>query len=204
MSAPYKKRQYWTPEQIKILADNYHESTSEEMVELLGGVFLGQKICDKAKKIGLCKSETYKSKYKISSNGRFSAGIKPWNKGINYKAGGRSIETRFKPGLVPANRSSVGTKRIDTEGYILIKIEEGMHKFRLLHREVWKEHHGEYPSSGMVLVFKDGNKRNCKIDNLECISRKELMLRNSINKYPEEIKDVIRLRAVITRKINGK
>lgn len=204
MKRHYEKRKHWTQEQLKILVDNYPESTRKEMEELLCGVFVGRAIHDKAKNIGLRKSETYKSKYNILSNGKFLSGGIPWNKGVNYQAGGRSIETRFKPGLVPKNRSDVGTKRIDSEGYVYIKIEEGKHKFRLLHREVWKEHHGEYPPKNMILVFRDGNKQNCDIKNLECITRKELMSRNSVQNYPEEIKGLIRLRAVITRKINGR
>lgn len=68
-----------------------------------------------------------------------------------------------------------------------------MNKWRLLHREVWKQHHGEYPPRGTALIFKDGNRQNCDINNLELITRKQLMTRNSIHNYPQEIIEVTRL-----------
>jgi hypothetical protein len=98
----------------------------------------------------------------------------------------------------------VGTQRISVDGYLEIKVAEGMHQWRLLHREIWKQNHGAYPDKGMALAFRDGNKLNCSIENLELITRRQLMDRNTVHNLPEEIKEVIRLNGVIRRKIHGK
>ncbi len=42
----------------------------------------------------------------------------------------------------------------------------------LVHRLVWEEQFGVIPK-GMDIHHKDGNKLNNKIENLECLSRKE-------------------------------
>jgi len=73
-----------------------------------------------------------------------------------------------------------------------------------LHREVWKQHHGQYPPAGTAIVFVDGNKQNCDINNLKLLTRKELMQRNSIHNLPEQLKEVLALKRAIVRKINGK
>jgi hypothetical protein len=139
------------------------------------------------------------------NSGHFKKGATPWNKGLKgFNQGGRNQETRFKKGSCPRNHRAVGATRLTKDGYIEIKIEEGLRKWRLLHREVWRQHHGCYPPCGTALTFKDGNKLNTDISNLELICRSDLMERNTVHNYPEEIKAVIQLRSVLTRKINDR
>lgn len=45
----------------------------------------------------------------------------------------------------------------------------------MLHRIVWVEHHGAIPP-GHQVMFRDGDRRNCAIDNLFCKSRREASL----------------------------
>lgn len=40
------------------------------------------------------------------------------------------------------------------------------------HRVIWEKHHGKVPE-GYCIHHKDGNKKNNRIENLECLSRKE-------------------------------
>jgi len=203
MSKHTKPRQYWSSEQKEIVLENYADSTPQQMKSLLNGSFDARQIADKAKKMGIRKSPAYRELHGITDTGRRRIGSEPWNKGTHYRAGGRSPIYRFKPGQIPPNRRPVGSTRITKDGYVEIKIEEGMFKWRMLHREIWKRHYGEYPPRGTALLFKDGNKQNCDISNLELLTRKQLMDRNTIHNYPEEIKELTRLRAVITRRING-
>lgn len=195
-------RQYWTPEQEAIVREHYADSPSGQLEQLLGGLFNTRQIGHKAKRMGIRKSQAYREMLGCSETGRRIAGSSPWNKGTNFTAGGRSSLHRFKTGSVPKNYRPVGSTRINVDGYVEIKIAEGKLQWRALHWENWKQHYGEYPPKGSALIFKDGNKQNCAIDNLELLTRKQLMQRNSIQNYPEEIKEVIHLRAVITRKIN--
>ena len=205
MSKHTKKRKFWTHEQEQIVRDHYADSSPQQMNKLLNGEFDIRQIAHKAKIIGIRKSAAYKQIYGLSENGQFLPHRDPPNKGKHFRAGGRSAETRFKPGQVPANWKPVGSTRITVDGYLEIKTEEGMHKWRLLHREVWKQHHGKYPPPGTALIFKDGNKLNCRdISNLELVTRKQLMQRNTVHNLPESLKEVVRLRASIIRRINDR
>ncbi|MNN30638.1 hypothetical protein D3C81_1442920 [compost metagenome] len=65
---------------------------------------------------------------------------------------------------------------------------------------LWEQHHGQVPA-GLILVFRDRNKQNIQLDNLELITRAENCRRNSIHRYPPELKDVIRLQKKLERTI---
>lgn len=197
-----KRSRRWTKQEIDMLAKHYPESTSTEMAALFGGKYDTQAICNKANTLAIHKSQAYHEKYGIDKNGKFLRNAVPWNKGIKFEAGGKSELTRFKPGRVPPNHRPVGSIRIDKDGYTQIKVDEGKNKFRLLHREIWKQHHGSYPARGTAIKFKDGNKANCSIDNLEIISRAELMRQNSMHNMPEQIRSVIHTRISLIRRIN--
>jgi len=200
------KRHIWTDEQIAILRNRYPNEKSEIIAKDIGVVI--ESIYNKAYSLGLKKSdEFFNSPVSGRTNGkqgacsRFVKGVKPWNKGMKgLQIGG--IETRFKPGSKPINHRPVGSTRVSVDGYVEIKIAEGLHQWRLLHRENWKKQHGEYPPKGMALVFKDGNKQNCDISNLELLTRDELMDRNTYHRYPKEIALLLQLKGALTRQIN--
>ncbi len=66
----------------------------------------------------------------------------------------------------------------------------------------WEAVNGPLPK-GHALVFKDGNKQNTAVENLELLSRAELMRRNSYHtNYPKEVAQLVQLRGAITRQIN--
>ena len=141
----------------------------------------------------------------MSNSGQFKKGMIPWNKGMKgLPSKGKMKDSQFRPGNQPANWRPVGSTRINVEGYIEIKVAEGMHQYRLLHREIWKQHHGSYPPKGHALIFINGNRQDCDIRNLKLVTRKELMLMNTVHRLPENLKEVIRLKGVLKRKINGK
>lgn len=134
---------------------------------------------------------------------QFQPGLTPWNKGSHYAAGGRSAETRFKPGAVPPNYKPVGSERV-CDGYLQRKLTDTGYPPRdwvPVHHIVWREAGREIPTAH-ALVFRDGNRRNFAIDNLELVSRGDLMRRNTRHKLPPEINDLISLRAALVRKIN--
>jgi hypothetical protein len=69
------------------------------------------------------------------------------------------------------------------------------------HKVVWEKHNGKVPK-GYKISFRDGNTQNCDISNLYLITFEELMLKNQIHNYPEDIKELIYLRGRITREVN--
>lgn len=110
--------------------------------------------------------------------------------------------TFFPPGHVPFNYKPMYSIsiRADTSGipYKYIKIAKG--HWELLHRYVWSQAHGPI-SRGMVIAFKDGNSLNCDISNLEMITMKQNMLRNSAANIPEDLREIVKLKNKLTKKI---
>jgi len=199
-----KKRQYWNSDQEQVVLKHYADSTPQELEMLLNNVFVAAQINHKAKKLGVKKSDEYLIRFGILENGKFCKNRNTHNKGKRFISGGRSIETRFKPGLTPPNHKPVGSTRTTVDGYLEIKVAEGRRQWKPLHHKVWKDTHGIYPEKGTAIIFRDGNKKNCNIDNLELISRKQLMQRNTVHNLPEELKEVIRLKSSLMRRINDK
>jgi hypothetical protein len=65
---------------------------------------------------------------------------------------------------------------------------------------MWEEVYGPVPP-GHAVAFKDHDKSHIVLENLELISRNELMRRNTIHNYPPELKQTIRLARKLTRVI---
>jgi hypothetical protein len=147
--------------------------------------------------------------------GRIQAGNVPFNKGIKRPgyAVGRMAETQFKPdnrsGFAEKNWKPVGTIVADPEGFLRIKVRDRIHGlpkgwdksiWPLMHWREWEKHHGPIPT-GHKVVFRDGNRAHCEINNLELITDAEMMRRNSIHKLPDELTEVIRLNASLKRRL---
>lgn len=139
---------------------------------------------------------------------RFKKGQVPWNKGKPHPARGRSAETQFKPGTLQGRAAEIaqpiGAERLSKDGYLERKVNNDLpfqKRWRAVHILVWEEANGPLPE-GHCVVFRDGNKQNVALENLECISRAENMRRNTLHRYPKEITDAIRARAVLNRRIN--
>ena len=66
---------------------------------------------------------------------------------------------------------------------------------------VWEEVNGKVPK-GCMISFKDGNVKNVDIDNLELLTRQEMVSRNSSSRYPEEVRKLIAVKREFTRRMN--
>lgn len=114
----------------------------------------------------------------------------------------------WQKGHVPHTWVPIGTEVTDSLGYRKRKVREGakpaIHNFRFVHVLLWEKHHGPAPE-GHAVVFRNGDKTDIRIENLECISRRELMRRNTRwNRYPEEVNELITTRARLTRRISNR
>ncbi len=99
----------------------------------------------------------------------------------------------------------LGSLSTDRHGYTIRKMTETgkTSDWVSLHRLLWTEAHGPVPV-GHYVRFKDGNKRNITLENLELVSVRENMLRNTIQRYPPELKKTMFLTARLRRKIKEK
>ena len=138
---------------------------------------------------------------------QFKPGHTPHNKGkqISAEIYEKVAPTMFKRGNKPHNTKPNGTinVRADKSGrlYQYIKIKDC--QWELLQRHVWTQANGEIPP-GSVVIFLDGNYLNCELNNLQVISRRENMARNTIQRYPAELQEVMKLTSKLKRKTNGK
>ena len=105
----------------------------------------------------------------------------------------------FKKGEKSLNWKPVGSERTNVDGYRERKVAETGYPpkdWRPVHQLIWLEAGREIPK-GHLVVFRDGDKTNLVLDNLECISRTENMRRNTVHNLPEEIKEVVYLKSAI-------
>lgn len=146
----------------------------------------------------------------VGASSRFLRGHVPANKGLRRPgwSPGRMAETQFKPGVKPRTWKPIGSTRFTKDGYLQRKVSDTGYPPRDWvgeHTLLWEKAHGPIPK-GHALVFKDRNKGNRNkgniyLDNLELITRRELMRRNTIHNYPPELADVIRLGAALKRQL---
>ena len=139
----------------------------------------------------------------VGKEGRFKPGQIPSNKGqkMDPDQYEKCKVTFFATGHKPHNIKWNGYERYDKDGYVMIRVNEG--KFRLKHRVIWEQHNGLIPK-GMIVVFRDKNRLNFDIKNLELITRQEGIKRNRIDQYPQELKTLIKLNNKLKKKINEK
>lgn len=133
-----------------------------------------------------------KNKNGLSSGiagGQFQKGQISWNKGkkmslFQYE---KSKPTMFKKGNIPANARAIGSERIDKNGYILIKIQDG-HKnknWTRKHRYLYEQAYGKVPE-GHKVIFADGNNRNFDLQNLIVVSDAEELIMNRNKLFKED------------------
>lgn len=209
-------RKEWSSEEIEIIKLRFPFEKTAKIAKDLGCTY--SQVQKKAKDLNLEKSKVFNAKVRKETtenllNGgkkhRFKKGNIPYNKGKKIDVGGRSVETRFKKGHLPHNTKKNGSISIrnDRRGipYAFIRVSLG--KWEHLHRYIWETTYGPI-SKGTVIRFKDGNTLNCDLENLEAINRGEHMERNTIHRFPPELKQAIRrlskLKRIIKKKENEK
>lgn len=150
-------------------------------------------ICNNIHKLGIKKG---------TNSGQFKKGSEPSNKGQKMRQStyDKLKKTMFKKGNKPANMKHEGYESLDSKGYIKMHHNGRM---QLKHRVIWESVNGRMPAN-CVIIFKNGDNRDFRIENLECITRAENMKRNSIQRYPKEVKEVIRLKNKLIKKIKEK
>ncbi|MEO1892689.1 MAG: HNH endonuclease signature motif containing protein [Alcanivorax sp.] len=203
-------RRKWSEAEDRVLVRNYPDSLTADIARRLGRT--NSSVYQRAQLLGLKKSEAFLSSeaagrtnlLEAGKKHRFHADQTPWNAGKKgWQAGGRAKETQFKKGRRPHTWNPVGHERLTKDGYLQRKVADTgctPRDYRMVHHLVWEEAGGEIPP-GHVLVFRNGNKRDIRPENLELITRAENARRNSIHRYPPELRAAMRAAGKLRRKI---
>lgn len=182
----------FSDQQEAFIHQHYKGVFNKELTDLVNKQFGTNYTTDQIK--------AYKARNKLDSGigGHFVKGQVPFNKGLKQEdfmskeAIENTKKTRFKKGQSPTNYQPIGYERVSVDGYVEVKIrdEKGVHStknFELKHRYIWEQEHGKIPKNHVVL-FKNGNKQDIRLDNLILIDRATLLHLNKqelLTEYPE-------------------
>lgn len=211
-------RCYWREDELAVMRANYPHVPTQQIADQLGRS--PKQIYSQAKNLGLRKSDAYLASPDAcrlrmgDAPGwahRFKPGHETWNRGTKGVSG-LHPNTRahwLRPGNKPQTTVPIGSRRITSDGYLEIKVADtpGVYtlRWRGVHRLVWEREHGPAPA-GMVVTFKAGLRTaveaDITLDALECVTRAELMRRNSVHTRYPELAPVVRAAGVLTRQIN--
>lgn len=160
-------RRYWTIKDLNYLKANLHLTDNQLAVALNRDK---QSIGNARWRYGLKKQE---------NRGCFKQGFTPWNKGKEYNAGGRSVQTRFKTGHKKPNERPLYTvfgQRDAKRMYLFIKLPHCRNY--PYGRYVWEQKTGRRLKPGEVISFRDGNQLNCDFKNLIKVTKAEMAAKN--------------------------
>ena len=214
-------RRMWTESDREVLRRTYADYPTESIARSLGRS-IGQ-VYQQAQSLGLRKSATFIASMSRAQSlrpdhggraTRFQPGLAPENKGLRRPgyAPGEMARTQFKPGRAAcesANYVPIGSLRLSKDGYLERKVTDDRsiapaRRWVAEHRLVWQATHGQIPG-GCAIAFRAGqftaDLTLITVDRLECVTRAELMRRNTIHRYPEPVKQVMRLRGRLSRAI---
>ena len=189
--------------------ENYATKTAQEIADVLE-VRIGR-VYRIAEILGIKKpleaiSQRAKENYKMSEKWlkpyQFKKGVHVWNTGT--KGLTTANKTSFKKGQLPHNTLFDGAISIRFHKkhecwYQFIRV--GKNKWELLHRFNYSDFYGEIPAKHVVR-FMDGNTLNCEPENLIAIPIELHMRLNSVTRFPDELRKLIRLKALLSKKIN--
>ena len=215
------KRHAWTDQERDVLRALYPDYSAAECASAIGCSV--SSVNNQAHALGLRKSREWIARRAAERSARpdhggrahqFRPGHATWNKGTPFNPGGRSVETRFKPGRQPTearNYAPIGSTRITRNGILERKINDDHpipdRRWVAEHRLVWETAHGPIPD-GHIVVFKRGmhttDPAAITADRLELVTRAENMARNTLHRYPKEVAQLIQLRGALNRKINAR
>jgi len=179
-------------------------------------------IYGRAEKLGVKKSAAYllspaacrlRRGDNVGARFRFRKGHVPVNKGLRRPGygPGRMKETQFKPGTRSGKSAEhwmpVGATRL-CDGYLYRKVSDVLAvpwtvNWKQEHVLLWTAAHGPV-RPGHALRFKDGDRTHVQLENLELVSRRELMKRNSIHNLPPALDKTIQLLGALHRQIRRK
>lgn len=212
-------KRLWNPEDDALLRVAYPDAPTHEVAACLGRTV--QAVYVRAQAMAVRKSTAYLASpaacrlRRIGDDhpGRatqFKPGQVPHNKGLRRPGWhrGRMKTTWFKrgqrSGKAAAHHMPVGRTRL-IEGYVYRKVSDIPNvpytvNWKPEHHLVWAAAHGPVPK-GHALIFRNGDRTDVRLDNLQLLTRRELMARNSVQNLPPALRQAVQLLGALNRKI---
>ncbi len=195
------------------LRENYLKIPVKTMARMIGKSNSEITVFTRLRQLGLVIPKELAEKRKRESC--FPKGHVPANKGkkVSEYMTADQIEklkqTSFKKGNIPHNTAPEGDGAIrirhdhenrgSNKTYKWIRLSLG--KWELLHKQIWEQVNGPVPE-GYCLWFKNQDSMDCRLDNLELITREENMKRNSVHNLPEDLKELVYIKGRLVKEIN--
>jgi hypothetical protein len=205
------KRKFWTKEEIDYLTENYADKKNEDLSLILDRT--KSSITGKSSPLGLKKSKAFWKRVGViyaaqCKHTQFKKGNISFNKGKKREEfmtpeGMAKVEkTQFKKGNRPHNAKGPDYESVRWEKkfpYLYKKNKEGI--MQAAHRLLWEKHNGKIPKD-MIIIFKNKDTLDCRIENLMAITRSEHLERNYLQ-YPNEIKRGIKLKNKLEKQLKN-
>lgn len=182
--------EYWTDEQITFLKANYKAKGDTELAEVFEMMWPKNKGWTK-------KHIEKKRKYLNLKRTRHQINkIREYHRQLGIWEAGNKKMWNVR-GVAPEGEIRFWRLHDSPKFFPVIKA-----KGTWLHWNQWKwiESNGPIPK-GMNIVFRDGDFTNLTLENLELISNQELAKRNSILRFPDDLRSTIYLSARLNNKI---
>lgn len=209
-------KRLWDDADDRALVARYpHEPTTTIARELRRSLTA---IYARANLLGLTKSAEYlagpaacrlRRGDNVGALSQFKQGHVPANKGLRRpgRGPGRMKETQFKKGerrgVAVRLYRPIGTERISKDGYRERKVNDDLplqRRWRAVHLLLWEATHGPVPK-GQAIAFRNGDRRDIRLENLERITRRELMARNTVHNLPKPLAETVQLLGALNRQI---
>lgn len=198
-----RRRRKWTASEDAWLLSEYANRSNADLSMWLHRP--PRSIMARAYSLGLHKSPEFAEQQ--LKKGQFKKNNTPHNKGKSRKywatpeAEELMSKGQFKPGVCrddnPRKRP-IGHERVYSDGYVWIITPKGR---VVKHRWLWESHYGPIPDD-MCVMFRDGDKTNCTLDNLALVKRSELIAMTRDKMPPDKKAEMHRKRAETRKKNN--
>lgn len=213
----------WSREDDALLRRLYPDTPTPQVARRLKRTVAG--VYGHADKLGLGKSPAYLASPAacrlrrgdhVGARFRFQKGHVPANKGLRRPgwSTGRMRETQFKAGQRGSRWQPIGSTRL-VDGYQYTKVRDirstkggrgfvpWTRNWKATHILLWEKKRGPVPPRH-VLIFKNGDRTDIRLENLELIHRRALMARNTVHNLPKPLAQTVQLLGALRRKINRK
>jgi hypothetical protein len=207
-------KRLWNPEDDAILRERFPHMRTDVLAQELRRT--PSAVYARAGKLRLHKSPEYLAspdacRLRRDNTGgipyRFRPGQVPPNKGLRRPGfgPGRMKTTQFRKGGTPHTWVPVGTEVVDVDGYRKRKIADDRTRpsrfnWKFVHVLIWEAAHGPLPK-GHAVVFKNGDRSDLRLENLERLSRRALLARNSVHNLPKPLAEAVQLLGALNRKL---